>query len=406
MERLSQFSAMATNDRVDGGSGVIYGVSVITKGEAQGRNAGTWIDETTLSQIASTAQKYRDGIKVKLSEYKEHDGSVGQVVGVLRDFRVETNRVRADLHLLKSDDNFQKILEMSTTMPSEFGLSVVIPREIEKVDGKDCLRCSEIYSVDLVESPAANPTGLFSQKTNEPETSMSKIKYAKGEDGDHATECECKECMSKQSRLAFTKYAASMLGLDPEKATEADIKARFSSIPPDDNSEKHDDDDKVDDGTTKKSKASKKLSETDKGANAEGGTDGKMSKFSSELDEVKTQLACFRQAADNAAFSAKKTEIAGLVADATRVGKVIPLTDEQLWTMEIPVIKSMFSKLVPNQVAFSKGRGARPVKADGTAITLSKREEVIEFCRQKQAEGAARLTAEFSQRADLGLTQN
>ena len=61
MEHVSQFSAMATNDRVDGGSGVIYGVSVITKGEAQGRNAGTWIDETTLSQIASTAQKYRGG---------------------------------------------------------------------------------------------------------------------------------------------------------------------------------------------------------------------------------------------------------------------------------------------------------------------------------------------------------
>jgi hypothetical protein len=197
MVSTSYFSAVATKQNVDADKGIIYGVSVITEGEAAGANAGTWVDQTTLSQIHTVASKFPDGIKVKLSQSKEHDGSAGQIVGALKGFRIDGSQVRADLHLLKSDENFGKIIEMSATMPSEFGLSIVFPKESEKVDGKTCLRCSDIYSIDIVASPAANPSGLFSKEVV--------VKFA-ADGKTHEKTCECKECMSKNSKTQMTFY--------------------------------------------------------------------------------------------------------------------------------------------------------------------------------------------------------
>ena len=385
MDSLNQFSAIATRERIDGGSGIIYGVSVITKGEAQGKNAGTWIDDKTLSQICSVAKTYTDGVKVKLSESKEHDGSVGQVCGALKNFTISGNRVRADLHLLKSDKSYDKILEMSSTMPSEFGLSVVIPKEIEKVNGKECLRCSEIYSIDLVEAPAANPTGLFSQQ---PTSSMS-IKYAKGDSGEHAADCECKECMSKHSKKEMTALLASFLGLDAEKATEDEIKAAFAKKPKAPETPENDDDENSTDKEGEKKKASKKEAEHEK----------KMSALSARVD-------AFEASAAAAVLSAKKTEIATLVADASREGKVIPLTDEQLAKMDIPDIKAMFSKLISGQVKQAGKRLMAPVSSDGKPVRFTTEEDRIEFCRAKQEEGAAALTAQFMADPTLGLTRN
>ena len=366
MEQTDYFSAIAGHQKIDAEAGVIYGVSVLTAGECAGKHRGTFIDGVTLSQLVSIASQFKDGIKVKLSQNKEHDGSVGQISGSLKTFRLDGEQVRADFYLLKSDENYNKVLEMSAKMPETFGLSVVVPKNYEKVDGKSYLRISDIYSVDLVESPAANPNGLFTSKSME-----NTIKLA-ADGKSHEKYCECKECMTKRSKKSLSQLIMAALGLSEDSSDETIV--------------------------TKLSEALKPKPST---ASAD------VAALSAKLTEHETQLAAFRSQGEAAALSAKKSEISGLVADATREGKVIPLTDEELVKMEIPVIKAMFSKLVPNQVKLSGKRGPTPpVAADGKTITFDTDEKRREFCLTKQAEGAEKLTADFLADNSLGLTRN
>ena len=176
MQKLT-FFATATGSRVDREAGVLRGVSVITEGEAKGH--GMIVDGVTLEQVKACAETYVDGLRVKMDHYTGIDA----MVGVLRDFQIDSLQLRADLHLIKSHDDFEKILEMAETMPGSFGLSISFSGESEDVEvpsddseevepnsgelpegGVEIVRaarCMEIYSADIVDQPAANPSGLF-----------------------------------------------------------------------------------------------------------------------------------------------------------------------------------------------------------------------------------------------------
>lgn len=356
---FAQFSAIKTKQAIDATTGIISGVSVITEGEAAGRNSGTWIDSTTLSQVHAVASKFPDGIKVKLSQSKEHDGSAGQIVGVLKSFRVDGSQVRADLHLLKSDDNFAKILEMSETMPSEFGLSVVVPSRHEKVDGKECLRVSDIYSIDLVEAPAANPSGLFSK--NSPTITMS-IKYKNGTDGEHHAECECKECMSKNSKKSMSSVITMSLGL-AESATEQEqadaLKTALSAI-----------------------------KSTD------------LTALTKKIEEAETKLASLEAGNANALALSQKSEIDNLIAEASRDGKVVPFDNDDLYTsvdgkVTIKMLPTQLSKVIgklpKGAIQMAKTKILTPVDKDGKPTTDPEARKA--FFAQKRTEGAEQLTA-------------
>ena len=346
MDSTALFSAIAGNQKIDTDAGIISGVSVITAGECAGKHAGTWIDQTTISALLSISAGFKDGVKVKLSQSEEHDGSVGQIIGTLKAFRIDGDQLRADLHLLKSDENYGKILEMSAKMPEAFGLSVAVDKNYEKKGDKHFLRPTDIYSIDLVEQPAAN-RGLFSAK------SMNDIKLA-ADGKTHEKDCGCKACMSAKEKSELSAMIADQVALAIKGIAVPDVAA-----------------------------------------------------FTAKLTEYETQLAAFKAQGDAAALSAKKSEIAGLVADATREGKVIPLTDDELAKMEIPTIKAMFSKLVSGQVKLSGTRKVEaPKTADGKVITFETADARAEFCRTKQAEGAAQLTADFLADATLGLSRN
>ena len=142
--------------RVDSGKGILSGVSVITEGPALGHNI--WIDAKTVQQVKGCASQFSGGVKVKMN----HGTGVESIVGVLKAFRVEGPKLLGDLHLLKTHTDFAKIVEMATNMPESFGLSIAFSGEVEEVNGKRTARCLELYSIDIVDSPAANPSGLFS----------------------------------------------------------------------------------------------------------------------------------------------------------------------------------------------------------------------------------------------------
>ena len=151
--------AILTGD-IDAAAATIKNVSVITVGEARGH--GMQIDEKTLLQVKAAAETYAGGLKVKTDHYT----GFNEIVGALKNFTIDGDQLRADLFLLKNHDATARIIEMAELMPDTFGLSISFSGEHEESGETVLARCSEIYSADLVDTPAANPTGLFSAKVD------------------------------------------------------------------------------------------------------------------------------------------------------------------------------------------------------------------------------------------------
>jgi hypothetical protein len=168
-KRIVQFNRILS-EAIDRENGVIRGVSVITAGDAKGH--GMLIDKTTLEQVVSCASEYTSGVRVNIG----HQTGLRESAGYLREFRIEGDRVRADLHILKSETERDRIFEMAETIPETFGLSIAFSgiHELDK-SGILLARCQEIYSADLVPEPAANPNGLFEQPKHTDEMEKEEI---------------------------------------------------------------------------------------------------------------------------------------------------------------------------------------------------------------------------------------
>jgi hypothetical protein len=164
MEQVITFSASA--GVIDAESGIIRGVSLITKGPALGH--GVMIDDKTLAQVKTAAEQYAGGLKVKLN----HSGGAGDIVGYIDALRISGEKLLGDLHLLQTSPHRAYILEIAERIPDTFGLSIAFSGPSEKSTDKltTLQRCSEIYSVDLVSEPAANPNGFFARKLEQLQT--------------------------------------------------------------------------------------------------------------------------------------------------------------------------------------------------------------------------------------------
>jgi len=152
----AELATTIKSERIDRETGVISGVSVITEGIAKTHDKV--VDAKTLRTVKESAESYPGGLKVKM----EHGTDAKDIVGVLKGFRIDGSQLRADLHLLKNSQWFSQVIEMAETIPDLFGLSISFSCEIEEIDGLKCARCVEIYSADIVDTPAANANGLFS----------------------------------------------------------------------------------------------------------------------------------------------------------------------------------------------------------------------------------------------------
>jgi len=159
--------------QIDAQAATITDVSVITVGEARGH--GMQIDAQTLAEVKAAAETYAGGLKVKT----DHFSGFNQIVGTLKNFKITGDQLRADLFLLKNHDATARILEMAELMPDTFGLSISFTGEHEESEGGTVFaRCTEIYSADLVDAPAANPTGLFSAKVDSEKKDMDEKQIA------------------------------------------------------------------------------------------------------------------------------------------------------------------------------------------------------------------------------------
>ena len=145
-------------------------VSVITAGPALGH--GMVVDADTLDQVVQ-AGNAAGQVKV----LSNHSSSISDIVGYLEGFALDGGRVRADLTLFESHEGFAYFSEIISTLPTQIGFSISfagIPREAQ--DGTVLANVTNLYSVDLVLNPAANPTGVFRAQVDSVQTLMTDTK--------------------------------------------------------------------------------------------------------------------------------------------------------------------------------------------------------------------------------------
>jgi len=135
---------------------VIEGVSIISIGEAKGH--GLYVDEQTLMEVKECAESYKGGVKVNL----DHGAGIKDIVGFVNNFRIVGSQLLGDLNLLQTSPMRDYVLEISSKLPDTFGISIAFSGPIREVNGMAFASCTELYSADLVQTPAANATGLFS----------------------------------------------------------------------------------------------------------------------------------------------------------------------------------------------------------------------------------------------------
>jgi len=148
---------------------IIEGVSIISVGEAKGH--GLFVDDITLQEVKACAESYADGVKVNL----DHGAGIKDIVGFCDNFRIVGEKLVADLNLLETAEKRAYVLEIATRMPDTFGISIAFSGPVRERDGRSFASCTELYSADLVQTPAANPTGLFSFTAKSVDTSAKEM---------------------------------------------------------------------------------------------------------------------------------------------------------------------------------------------------------------------------------------
>lgn len=152
-------TSLTADPRVSREEGIIRGVSVITGGiQASGHNL--YVDKICVDQMCKFATSMPQ-VPLKIN----HGGGADTVAGFLTNFKVEGNQLRGDIHLLKSHEKFNHLMEMAERMPTGIGLSAAFRGEPEEIGGKRYARVKKLVSVDWVANPAANLNGLFEEKT-------------------------------------------------------------------------------------------------------------------------------------------------------------------------------------------------------------------------------------------------
>ena len=148
---------------------IIEGVSIISVGEAKGH--GLFVDDITLQEVKACAESYAGGVKVNL----DHGAGIKDIVGFCDNFRIVGEKLVADLNLLETAEKRAYVLEIASRMPDTFGISIAFSGPVRERDGRSFASCTELYSADLVQTPAANPTGLFSFTAKSVDTSAKEM---------------------------------------------------------------------------------------------------------------------------------------------------------------------------------------------------------------------------------------
>jgi hypothetical protein len=198
---------------------IIEGVSIISVGEAKGH--GLFVDDITLREVKACAESYSGGVKVNL----DHGAGIKDIVGFCDNFRIIGKKLVADLNLLETAEKRAYVLEIASRMPDTFGISIAFSGPVRERDGQSFASCTELYSADLVQTPAANPTGLFSFTAKSVDTSAKQMDEDKNKMEDGEDTVSIADIIERLSALetAFGDYKKKMeeMPKDEEKMEDA-----------------------------------------------------------------------------------------------------------------------------------------------------------------------------------------
>lgn len=198
---------------------IIEGVSIISVGEAKGH--GLFVDDITLQEVKACAESYAGGVKVNL----DHGAGIKDIVGFCDNFRIIGEKLVADLNLLETAEKRAYVLEIASRMPDTFGISIAFSGPVREKNGRSFASCTELYSADLVQTPAANPTGLFSFTAKPVDTSAKQMIDDKNKMEDSEDEVSIADIVERLTALetAFGDYKSKMeeTPKDEEKMEDA-----------------------------------------------------------------------------------------------------------------------------------------------------------------------------------------
>jgi len=155
----------------------------------------------------SSLESSAGGVKARFTHPGLSSDGVGQKLGRVRNARVENDQVIADLHFQQAahktpdGDLADYVMTLAEETPEDFGLSIVFDHNQESIDehvlnntqgGKyvspDELnrnnfphaQLGELRAADVVDSPAANPEGLFTRGQEAAKEGEAVLEYALG----------------------------------------------------------------------------------------------------------------------------------------------------------------------------------------------------------------------------------
>ena len=208
-------------------SDIIEGVSVISVGEAKGH--GLFVDAQTLREVKACAETYAGGVKVNL----DHGAGIRDIVGFCDNFRIIGEKLVADLNLLQNAERRDYVLEIAEKLPDTFGISIAFSGPVREIDGKRFASCEELYSADLVQTPAANPTGLFSFEAKRVDKFSQPMEDAPEKpEMENGNEDPMKEVMSRLAALEsfVADYNKKMEEMPKEEEMQEEPKAEESEM--------------------------------------------------------------------------------------------------------------------------------------------------------------------------------
>lgn len=187
------------------GFGVIRGVSVITRGEALGHDL--WVDQDFLSDTTAAINAKDVGLKARFTHPGLSADGLGNYLGKVHDAKTVGNQVIADLHFKESatktpdGDLAGYVMQLAEDAPEDFGVSIVFDHDLgasdlhrmeNTEDGRFIspdehnrnnfphARMESLRAADVVDSPAANPSGLFHRNQEIAEEAEQLLSYTLG----------------------------------------------------------------------------------------------------------------------------------------------------------------------------------------------------------------------------------
>jgi hypothetical protein len=169
-------------------------------------------------QVKECAESYKGGVKVNL----DHGAGIKDIVGFVNNFRIVGSQLLGDLNLLETSPMRDYVMEISSKLPDTFGISIAFTGPIREVEGLAFASCTELYSADLVQTPAANATGLFSFTAKQVDSFSKQMEDATIEIEPKEDEVSIADIVSRLAALetAFGDYKSKMEMPAEEPAAE------------------------------------------------------------------------------------------------------------------------------------------------------------------------------------------